>query len=398
LNKTTGAEVNEFNPQSAFRNPQWCRRLAVAAACMFACSIFAAMALADGADDENVGELFPDKPWSSTKPAAPAAPAHAPAWFLPQPRTWDAYNKVQAGQQKVAAQEAMKLSATTKPGAEKDELDLVAAIAFLKGGDVKRSAASFRLLAKSKDPMTARAAKCYGLLLEAMPDGKSAGHSLADFATFTSACQEQSKAKAALAAERLKQIDLGAGDLEQWRKSWAALHQAPDAFEAAGTLNSIYEPTAGELEQLAAATGKLAAAGLALLEQDLSQRKTQLIELLGQLKTDEQGKPVPMDAVAHVNAAIRGIREQKARMVEVIRFWSANGKDVPPKEKLAAMVEKADCLSIPATADGDKLAAMLAPFGQEVKPASRPASAPATAPATTERLFRPRLLGSASAS
>jgi hypothetical protein len=367
-----------------------------AATFMFVCSIFGAIALADGDDDENIGELFPEKPWSGKK--LTTAPARAPAWFLPQPKTWDVYNKVQAGQHKAAAGEAGKLAANTKPGAEKDELGLVAAIAILKGGDAKRSGASFKQLAKSKDPMTARAAKCYCLLLEAMPDGKSAGQSLADIATFNSACQEQSKAKAALADERLKQMDVGAADLDQWRKSWAALHQAPDAFEAAGTLNSNYEPQGTRLEQVSTATSKLAAAGMALLEQDLVQRKAQLIELLRRVKVDDQGKFGPVDCIAQVNASIRGIREHKAKIVELVRFWSANGKDVPPKEKLAAIVEKADCLGIPATADGDELAAMLAPFGQEIKSTSRPSTtAPATPAATKERLFRPRLLGSASA-
>jgi hypothetical protein len=360
--------------------------------------MFGAIALADGDDDEHVGELFPEKPWSSKRPPAATAPAHAPAWFLPQPRTWDAYNKVQAGQHKAAADEAGKLAAATKAGAEKDELGLVAAIAVLQGGDARRAGASFKQLAKSKDPLTARAAKCYGLLLEAMPDGKSAGHSLADLATFTSACQEQSKARAALAAESLKEIDLGAADLDQWRKSWAALHKAPDAFEAAGTLDADYRPQADQLEQLGTATRKLAAGGMALLEQDLSRRKARLIELLEQVKVDDQGRFGPADCVTQVNASIKEIREQKARMVELVRFWSANGKDLPPRETLAAAVEKADCLVLPATADGDKLAAALAPFGQEVKPASAPsATAPATSPATTERLFRPRLLGSASA-
>lgn len=385
--------MSYFNRHSAFGNRQW---MMVAATFMFVGSIFGAIALADGDDDDSVGELFPEKPWSGKK--ITTVPAHAPAWFLPQPKTWDVYNKVQAGQHKAAAGEAGKLAAAAKIGPERDELGLVAAIAILKGGDVKRSGASFKQLARSKDPMTARAAKCYCLLLEAMPDGKSAGHSVADLDTFKSACQEQSKAKAALAVERLKLIDVGAADLDQWRKSWAALHQAPDAFEAAGILDATYEPQAAQLEQIATATGKLAAAGMVLLGQDLEQRKTQLIDLLGLLTIDEQGKPAPMDCVARVNAAIRGIRDQKARMRELVGFWSANGKDMPAKDKLAAAVEKADCLSIPATAEGDKLAARLAPFGQEVKSGSRPsATAPATSAPTTARFFRPRLLGSASA-
>jgi hypothetical protein len=363
---------------------------------MFLCSVFGAIALADG-DDENPGDLFPQTPWSGKRPPVATAPAHAPAWFLPQPRTWDAYNKVQAGQHKAAADEVAKLAATTKPGPEKDQLGLVAAIAVLKGGDAKRAGASFKQLAKSKDALTARAAKCYGLLLDAMPDGKSAGHSLADLATFTAACQEQSNAKAALAAASLEQIDLGAADLDQWRKSWAILHQAPDTFEAAGTLDADYRPQAGQLEQLGVATSKLAAGGMALLEQDLARRKARLIELLGQVKVDGDGGFGPADCVTQVNASIREIRGQKAKVVELVRFWNANGKDAPPRETLAAAVEKADCLIIPATADGDKLIASLAPFGQEVKLASGPAStAPATSRATTERLFRPRLLGSLS--